>query len=201
MRAYIESNFVLELAFEQDEAESCRDILSLCESGRLDLVIPAFALAEPFYALVGREKTRKRVAEDLTQQLREMARGRMAAEESDALAGVAALLVRSLDRERSGLRTALHRVAACVEITPLNRETIQRAAALEQEPGMPAADALVLASVVLDLEESPEASVFLNRNRKDFSDPDIESILDSHGCRLIPSFQQGLGYIQQRLGA
>ena len=50
VRAYVESNFVLELALEQDEAESCRDILSLCEAGRLDLVIPAFG-AKPFYAL------------------------------------------------------------------------------------------------------------------------------------------------------
>lgn len=200
MRAYVESNFVLELAFEQDEAESCRDILSLCESGRLDLVIPAFALGEPFYALVGRAKTRKRVAEELTQQLREMARGRLAAAESVALTGVAALLVRSLDRERSGLRTALDRIAACAGISPLNRETIRRASALEQQPGMPAPDALVLASVVLDLEESPEASVFLSRNPKDFSNLDLESLLGSHGCRLIPSFQQGLGYIQQQLG-
>jgi predicted nucleic acid-binding protein len=200
MRAYVESNFVLELAFEQEEALSCRDILSLCESGRLDLVVPAFALAEPFYALVGREKTRKRVAEDVTLQLREIARGRMASDELVALAGVAAFLVQSLDRERSGLRTALRRVAACARISPLNRETIQRAEALEQQPGMPAPDALVLASVVLHLEASPAASVFLNRNPKDFSNPDIESALGSHGCRLIPSFEQGLGYIQQQLG-
>lgn len=199
MRAYVESNFVLELALEREEAESCRNILNLCESGRLDVVIPTVALAEPFYALVGRAKTRTRVAEDLRLQLREVARGPMTAGETQALAGAAAILIRSLDKERSGLRTALYRIAACAGIIPLNRETIRRAVALEQRPGLPAPDALVLASVALHLEESPAASVFLNRDRKDYLDPDIEAILSSHGCRLIPSFQQGLGYIQQQL--
>ena len=43
----IETNFVLERAFEQEQSESCSRILELASHSRISLVIPAFSLAEP----------------------------------------------------------------------------------------------------------------------------------------------------------
>lgn len=47
MNVYVESNFVLGLALAQEQFESCEEILSLCEAGRIRLDVPAFSLAEP----------------------------------------------------------------------------------------------------------------------------------------------------------
>src|SRR5881394_3448686 len=44
--AYIESNFVLELALEQEEAPAAQKILELAEKGRIELAFPTFALSE-----------------------------------------------------------------------------------------------------------------------------------------------------------
>ncbi|HEX8451174.1 MAG TPA: hypothetical protein VF647_03700 [Longimicrobium sp.] len=46
MIVYAESNFLLELAYLQEEHESCEEILALAESGRIRLLLPAFAVVE-----------------------------------------------------------------------------------------------------------------------------------------------------------
>ncbi|MGA9382849.1 MAG: hypothetical protein WBV73_29160 [Phormidium sp.] len=47
MNIYVETNFVLELVFQQEQWQSCEQILQLCEAGSAKLVIPAYSLAEP----------------------------------------------------------------------------------------------------------------------------------------------------------
>ena len=58
MTVYVESNFVLEQALQQEQSDSCDAIVNLAASGDISLVIPAFSLAEPHQALALKEKTR-----------------------------------------------------------------------------------------------------------------------------------------------
>ena len=46
--AYIESNFVLELARQQEGASQVAAILDLAEAGAIDLYFPMLAIDEPF---------------------------------------------------------------------------------------------------------------------------------------------------------
>ena len=59
MNIYIETNFVLELVFEQEQHTSCEQILALGESGRLRLIIPAYCLAEPHEKLTRQAGSRR----------------------------------------------------------------------------------------------------------------------------------------------
>ena len=56
MIVYVESNFVLELALLQEEHDSCDAIIMLAETRDIELVVPAFSLAEPYEALVRRSR-------------------------------------------------------------------------------------------------------------------------------------------------
>jgi hypothetical protein len=47
VNVYVETNFVLELVFQQEQFVSCEQILQLSEAGRIKLTIPAYCLAEP----------------------------------------------------------------------------------------------------------------------------------------------------------
>ncbi len=47
MNIYVETNFVLELVFEQEQCVICEQILQFCETGQAKLIIPAYSLAEP----------------------------------------------------------------------------------------------------------------------------------------------------------
>lgn len=74
-----------------------------------------------------------------------------------------------------------------------------RAADLELDYGMSGQDAIVLASVLGHLEDHhPAGSCFLNRNSKDFDDPDIRERLEALGCKFFSKFEDGLRYIVAR---
>jgi hypothetical protein len=55
MTVYVESNFVLEHSLQQEECDSCAEIMYLASRGRIALAVPAFSLAEPHVAITGKE--------------------------------------------------------------------------------------------------------------------------------------------------
>ena len=79
MTVYVESNFVLEHALEQEECESCADIIRLALDRRVTLAIPAFSLAEPHQAIAAKAKARLRLGDELRIHLGELARSNVTA--------------------------------------------------------------------------------------------------------------------------
>src|SRR5947208_12665018 len=76
MTVYVESNFVLEQSLQQEECDSCAEIIDLASQGRIMLAVPAFSLAEPHLAILGKEKARSRLSSDLRRQLFELGRSK-----------------------------------------------------------------------------------------------------------------------------
>lgn len=74
MKIYVETNFVLELVFQQEQLASCEQILQLCEAGLAQLVIPAYSLAEPHEKLTRQAKNRRDLQQLLDTELRQLAR-------------------------------------------------------------------------------------------------------------------------------
>ena len=65
----------------------------------------------------------------------------------------------------------------------------------------PGQDAIVYASVIEHLNKSGEQRrCFINRNSKDFDNPDIEEALDRYSCRILFNFDAGFGYIKNQIG-
>ena len=61
-------------------------------------------------------------------------------------------------------------------------------------------DSIVYASVLHHLSTTtPAKSCFLNRNSKDFDDPDIVDELDGYNCKMLPRFDSGHKYIQSQI--
>jgi predicted nucleic acid-binding protein len=198
MVIYVETNFVLELALRQEQAAFCRRILARCLGGQSRLVLPAFSLAEPFHAIVGRFKQRRQAAEGIRTQLRQLSRHETLAQEVEALQSVTAFLVRSEVEERKSLQVAVQEVVRIAGIIPLDASTLDEAFEVERTFKLSPQDSIVLASVLGHLQrERPEQSCFLNRNAKDFDDPDIVIRLEALGCKLLPRFDQGLEFIQR----
>lgn len=59
MKVYVETNFILELVFQQEQSLSCEHILNLCDKGFITLVAPAYCLAEPLEKITRNATTRK----------------------------------------------------------------------------------------------------------------------------------------------
>jgi hypothetical protein len=61
-------------------------------------------------------------------------------------------------------------------------------------------DAIVLASVLAHLDaHRPIQGYFLNRNTRDFDDPDIRKKLDNCGRKFFGKFGQALSYLQAQI--
>src|SRR5437016_13163867 len=76
MAVYVESKFVLEQSLQQEQCDSCTEIIDLASNGRITLAVPAFSLAEPHMTILGKEKARSRPSNDLRTQLFELGRSK-----------------------------------------------------------------------------------------------------------------------------
>lgn len=74
MIVYVESDFVLKLALEQDDHRSAGRILALAQHQDVVLKLPIFCLGEPFTTLRYRANTRHRLADELLKEARELGR-------------------------------------------------------------------------------------------------------------------------------
>jgi predicted nucleic acid-binding protein len=196
MTVYVESNFVLEHALQQEQSDSCDAIVNLAATARISLVIPAFSLAEPHQTLRQKESSRNRLNNELREQLSELGRSKPYRGIPDDFSALATILIRSAGRERSGLQLAITALLRTAEVIPLDGGIVASARELQDEFAMSGQDAIVLASVLRHLEQAtPEESCFLNRNSKDFDDPDVRERLDKFGCRYFARFDHGHQFV------
>jgi len=196
VNVYVEANFVLELALHQEQHASCEEILRLCEVGRLQIVIPAYSLAEPYETLVRRHKQRQRMKAELDGELRQLARTTTYTDRLSGFGQLTALLIDSANEEAQHLETVRARLLKAAEVIPLEASILIAATQHQNAHGFSPQDALVYAAVLLHLkhQHAPQ-NCFLNRNSRDFDDPDIIEELNRHNCKLLPRFDTGYQFI------
>jgi hypothetical protein len=200
MTVYVETNFVLEHALEQQQSKSCSDLLALARSGAIELAIPAFSLAEPHDALLAKEKARHKLSEDLKSHLNELGRSQQYRHVPGDFGALPGLILASGESEREGLRRTIHEICGSAHIIPLDSSIFESAPRFEKDLDLSAEDSLVFASIMKHLSETnPPESCFLNRNTKDFDNPSVREILDSRLCKFVGGFDEGLGFVRARL--
>jgi len=200
MNVYVESNFVLEHALEQEECDSCSEIIQLASQRRITLLIPAFSLAEPHQAIAGKAKARSRLSAELSAQLGELGRSKPHRSMPSTFGVLPAALIERAQFEREGMRRTITELIRTAEIIPLDSGTLHAAIRIEDEYALSGQDAIVLATVLAHLETTnPKESYFLNRNSKDFDDPDIRERLDALNCQFFAQFAPALARISARL--
>ena len=202
MTVYVESNFVIEHALQQEECDSCTEFIEMASTGRIFLVVPAFSLAEPHVAIAGKEKARSRLSNDLRGQLVELGRSKRRHGVPASFDALVSVLVDSAQFEREGLRDTISQLLRTAEVIALDGAILHSAAEIQVEFGMSGQDAIVLSSILAHLDRhNPEESCFLNRNSKDFDDPDVRERLEVRGCKFFVKFEDGLRYVTARIGA
>ena len=200
MTVYVESNFVLEHSLQQEECDRCAGLIDFASKSHISLVVPAFSLAEPYVAISSKEKARTRLGNDLRHHLLELGRSKPHREVPTTFETLATTLIASAQFERDGLRNTVSRLLQTAEIIALDAVILRSASEIQEEFGMAGQDAIVLASVLAHLDlHNPSESCFLNRNRKDFDDPDIRARLENYGCVFFGSFEAGFQYVTSRI--
>lgn len=200
MNIYVETNFVLELTFEQEQWVSCEEILKLCESRKARLIIPAYSLAEPHEKLIRQARNRRKLQQSLQVELGQLSRTASYAQRLQNIEEIVSWMIQSNEEERDRFSTYRDRLLRIGEVVALTAEILQEAAVCEQDYDLTPQDAMIYASVMGHLRcDRPEQACFLNRNSKDFDSPDIVDELIRWNCRMIPRFDHGYQFLRSHL--
>ncbi len=180
----------------QEEADSCRRLLEL-SGGAVTLCIPAISLLEPHFTLKQRQKDRALLASRIEEEARQLQRSehyregpftplRDIKQELDSLAEH---FEQTYDQISEGVRTS-------AKVLLLEHATLERATLLQRQEHFQRIDAIILASILIDLEiQSPRPACFVTVD-KAFA-VRASQLLDQMGARCVVKsrFSDALQYV------
>ncbi|MFM7437087.1 MAG: PIN domain-containing protein [Snowella sp.] len=141
MNIYVETNFVLELFFEQEQCASCEKILELCEAQKANLIIPAYSLAKPHETLIRQKKKRQELQQLLDKELRELSRTKSYKNRLESIEDIKSLIVQSSQEIGENFAKYRESLLKISEIIPLNADILLNAASAEYNYGLTPQDA------------------------------------------------------------
>lgn len=110
------------------------------------------------------------------------------------------LLVQSNQEERDRFVDYRNQFVENFEIIDLTANIIKNAAAYESTYALSPQDALIYFLVITHLRDNkPKIACFLNKNSKDFDNPDIVEELKKFNCRMIPRFDDGYDFMRSQI--
>jgi len=194
MNVYVESNFVLELAWLQEEHGSCEKILAFCENKKAKLILPAYSIGETYETLGRHQRKRRLLNSELETELNQLKRSHLHKDKIETYQMISVLLENDAEENQSFLQSH-RRLLELAEIIPLTKEVLLSATQAPAKLKSPQ-DSIVYASILQHLRiHTNETSCFINKNSKDFNDPDVVDELKKNNCKLLFSFKNGYDYI------
>lgn len=200
MNVFVESNFVLELAFRQEEHTFCQRIRQGAGPATFSLHLPQYALAEVFEKLRPLRNQRadyqRYLLEEITQHRREDA------SDGGAMDNLALVLTTLLSERTQAQTQQLYTIAGQLSDTAttvsLTNSIIQEAHLKAQEHGLTPQDSLIYASVLAGLRALPAGApkLFVSRNEIDFKKPAVLAELRMLNCEYLVSFQAAAGRLR-----
>lgn len=110
MIVYVESNFVLEIAREQEQAVSANTLLRLARDGEIELAFPSFALSEPFSTVMHERSERNKLYNSLRESLKELQRSEPNKQIMLKLEPVLVLLKEAVERDIDALHSIVEQI-------------------------------------------------------------------------------------------
>jgi predicted nucleic acid-binding protein len=200
MNVYVETNFFLELVFEQEQHQWCEYLLAFAEAKKIRLLLPAYCLIEPLDKLARQKQIRRDLQRTLDAEARQLSRTASYTVRISQIQDLANLLLHSIVTEEQRFYQYITRINQAVEIIPLIPEVILEGKRNETLYALGVQDAIVCASIMAHLrQQNRMPSCFLNRNARDFDVPTILQELNQYNCRMIPLFDQGYQFINTRV--
>jgi len=209
MIVYVETNFILEIVFEQDGYVSATKILELSESNKIELAFPGFSVGESLSKVTRQGRDRGELYKSLVQPLQQLKRSISYRPIIVDLEPVLALFQDATKRESDRLLSVLERILKVGRLLELDISSFSHALTYKNQ--LSTEDSIVYGTIISDLKRRPhdETKLFISRDEKAFGedrnkkkDPSYERIkteLDSYNCTYIKKFEDGLHFIEAEL--
>lgn len=196
MNVYAETNFVLEMALKQEYYYDCQKIMELCQDGKINLIIPAYSIVEPYETLIRRHRNRKKLKSTLDLELNQLLRTDSYTDKIVEIKSLVNILILSTEDEMKRIEIVRTNLLEIVEIIPLNVNILKSSTKYQQEHDLSPQDAIIYASILDHLKVNRQKNCcFLNKNSKDFDDPDILEELENFDCKMLSRFDHGYQFI------
>jgi predicted nucleic acid-binding protein len=195
---YVETNFILELAYLRSTSDNCQRLLELARDRRVQIVISSFALVEARLAWQRKVSHRNSLHSAVRSELKELARSRPLIEIPAQSQAFVAALIDSAQQDRGRLEAAVDSIITVATVTPTDPPIVMRAYEVEQRTGLSPQDALVYATVVSHLEHDLAGpKVFVTQNKQDFVV--VKEELARYDCKLLFKFDAVEGYVRSQI--
>lgn len=202
MITYVESNFVVEMALEQEQMTPVQAILDLAENKQIKLIFPNFVFSEPFERIMREVRERNVLHSSLVNSLSNLQRSEPHKNIVRDMEPLIRILKEASYRQIALLHSTFERLLSVGECINISADHFKNVLTYQQKLYLSPQDSIIYATIVEDLQARPKAEkkCFLSRDRKGFDQSSIiKSALNVHTCRYIGSFRQGLDYIQHSL--
>jgi predicted nucleic acid-binding protein len=196
---YVETNFLLEIAYLQERCDSCQLILDFTKARTITLALPAYSAAEARATAHRRATERREVQAILRKHIREISRSEPFRGLSEQSRDVLTALVAGDKEARERLEVAIQTVEEHGITIPMTGEVIRMARAHELTHSLSSQDALVLASVRSHAEKSTEQKCFISQDLRAFEEPAVLNEISSVECKFVSNFTDAVGYIKNAL--
>jgi len=194
---YVETNFLLEIAFQQESYESCEEILRLANSGSISLILPACSVAEAYVGWHGINQRRRKFQAELQNHLRELSRSASYRGVGDEYKNVMDALVAGREESRNRLVAAIASIETDGATIPVTAPMFAMVALDEAAHSLSPQDGIVLASVKSHAKKNAGPKCFVTKD-KDFNTPAIRQELGPE-CEVLMNFADAVGYIKNVL--
>jgi len=198
MIVYVETNYVIEMALEQEQFCAARQILQLARDGKIVLTFPSFALVEPFWTLANWEAKRNRLNEQLQSlnvEIKQLQRSGL----HSALLEVN--FAKIAKKERHSLQNVVKDLLSFGRPIQLGGPEFEQALRMQTTLGLEIMDAIIYSTLVSDLRRQDVSlpKCFISRDKEAFKARKIREDLRTFGCTYIPDFNNGLKFIESAL--
>lgn len=204
MIVYIESNFVLEMALEQEQVSSAVALLDLAENKKIKLAFSSFILGECYECIMRERRVRNELHKSLVKALRDLQRSKPHEKIKLDLEPMVDILKDAHTRQIDLLHRTMDRLLGIGINIEVNQDCFREALKYQGNLSLSPQDSIIYATMIADLKtrSHEERKYFLSRDRRAFGnndDRDIKAELDTYNCHYIGSFIQGLEAIQREL--
>jgi predicted nucleic acid-binding protein len=191
MIVYVETNFLLEVVFDQEESTDARFLIEQAVARRCELRIPNFCIAESVIAFEGRRANRDRLRRELQSVTVQITRSSQHADLTPKSFDLRAGLIRANESQSSELRATLRAALACARFLQPSEPAIDRAEALAEKFKLSFQDSIVLAVILHDaaVEAATGRKIYVSRDRRGFDKDLVRSQLKGVDCTYSGSFK------------
>jgi predicted nucleic acid-binding protein len=197
---YVETNFVLELAYLRPTSDSCQRLLALARDGKIRIVVPAFALIEARIAWQRNIKRRNRLLLEVRAELGELSRSSPLSDIASQSQAFVSALVDTADQDRRRLESALEALRQQTTVLPTEPAIVPQAYVAELGFGLSPQDAIIYVTVLDHAGRREGSKLFVTQNANDFRVPQIEEELSRNGCKLLVTFDAAEAYVRKEIG-